>query len=543
MWRWLQKVWHFKGSAVPSSKTKAKKVLFDNRCGGAWHLHLVATLLLALPHPVGRHPLLREPMDKMFSALPDLYNTCKQSDKVKLFIDVELSKRNLSAPIELGLRANQTIAQGEVVCMYGGKLFGAQAVRKAKVSASISHACTIAGLINTWVMDGLPHAMMILRPVPFNAAGLQAIADAGVEALHPCAVRDGFSEQEIKDFEQTPFGFMANCSVNDDPNMRLDWLPFNENLCQLPQLVATRPIEAGEQLTWNYNNNERKRLLQIHKEQHCDVCCGTDSPDNNPIICCIEKTCLSGRHRDCWTGEKPSLAADALLALIHGCDQHRPRQKLPRAAASATAAAAGAVASKRPLDNLPSLRSLSATDPDPHAASAVSTAAKEPDQVYLLPAHWQEGLSWNCRQQGLEMRPSTIANAGHGVFATRQFSKGDLIGWLWGYFVTDGDFQRMIKDEPSDKDEISRKYADGNTQEDLFNDIRLGSWRCIDPEIVGDTHHDYRILVSRQCPLGLVNDPRLDRNKPDNVEMKKQEEWLQDASGQTSWKQVPLLAS
>lgn len=532
IWRWLLRVWFPKGKNKNAGKGIA--ALCKNRCGSAYKLHLVSTLLLALPHPAGsvRHPLLAEPLDPVFSALPQLHAESKsEPQNVELYIDEALSTRQLHQPIQIGLRASQDIALGDDVTLYGGKPLGAAAVRKANIPSPTSHACTIADLNNMWVMDGRPFAMMIRRPVPVDEAGLQVIVAAGVEALLPDAVRDGYSTAEMEAFTSTPLGFMANCDVVQEPNMKLSWLSFNGGLCQLPQLVATRAISRGEPLTWNYNNNERRELLQALKEPHCDVCLSELSPDDNPIICCDFTDCINGRHRNCFQGGKmPPLDPAALLRFRHGCAAHPKRE--PRAAATASAAAAAALASERPQHNLPSIRLLQ----QPASSSAASPSS--PQQIYLPALEWEKGLKWNSEQQGVVVRASTIANAGNGLFASRDFKRGDLIGWLWGMFVTEAEWQQMVNDQLDPAHAIFQADAADGLAEDFRTEIRLGVWRFIQPDGVCDQQDEYCMLVSRQCPMGLINDPRGDRNAKPNVKI------VTDSSIEnTSWKLVSVRAT
>jgi hypothetical protein len=561
IWRWLLKVWFSKAKKKGKSSKIEVSALYQNSCGGAVPLHLVATLLMALPHPAGviRHPLLDKPVDDtLFSTLRELYKRSRrESDNVELHINVALSRRQLHKPIQFELCAKKDIQKGLVVCMYGGKPLDAQAVRNAEIPASTSHACTIKGPTGLFVADGLPYAMMIRRPVPGDEAGLQAIVRAGIEPLLPSEVRDGYSRVEIEAFESTPLGFMANCAVAEDPNMELSWLSINEGLTELPQLKAKRDIKHGEPLTWNYNNTDRKKLMCLFQEAHCDQCSGEHSSDDNPIIMCEMRDCISGRHWDCWIGDRPPLESKALEEYRHRCIEHPARQlRTPAAAAAAPPAP--------PQHNLPLQRSL----PDPSdvsapvadgpvamdthdddcaatPAAAAPAAAPVPApaadaeahmQVYLPPLDWMKGLKWNCDQLHVEARASTLRDAGNGLFATQDFAAKDVIGWFWGKFVTKQDWQALVDGRLADTHGIFHPE-----EEDYRAETRMGVWRCIDPGIDLDTHDECRMLVSRQCPMGLINDP--EETGRVNVEILPRSDWIVDGTGNTSWKMLPLIAT
>lgn len=476
IWTWLQTSW------CPGKYTAS---LLKNACGGADPLHLVATLLLALPHISGRHPLLNHPLDSdVFSILPTLYSTAQQSSSVEMFIDPQLSMRDLAQPIQIGLRASQRIKQGDVI-LYGGKPLDPTSVRNLKIAHPTSHACLIDQLRNVWVMDGRPFAMMIHRPVPGDLTGLDSIVSGGIDLLLPDAQRDGYSEDEIAAFQATPLGFLANCSPASEANLQLDWLPINKDLHRLPQLKAKVDIEPGSTLTWNYNNNERRDLVAQMNEPFCDVCCGIIASEHNPILLCDHSQgCLQGRHRNCFSGDElPSLQPDLLQQFKHRCVGHQSTQRALRIRAAAAAAAV----STRPQNNLPPATSVDSVE--------------APEQRFLAPEQWAQGLDWNCQQLGVQVHASSLPKAGNGLFATKDIAKGQLIGWFWGKFVTREESDAMQKNVDAG---TSHECPD---PDDFGVQARYSNMRCIDSGYVSDEHHEYLLLVSRQCPMSLINDP------------------------------------
>ena len=117
----------------------------------------------------------------------------------------------------------------------------------------------------------------------------------------------------------------------------------------------------------------------------------------------------------------------------------------------------------------------------------------EPDQ-----SQWQAALEHNSRAVGVEIRESTIANAGNGCFARRSFAAGDIIGHVWGKFVTEEQWVSICMEltDPTQRD----------GEEDYVEPVGRGVWRAVavPDQPNGITH----LLGSRQCPMVYINEHR-----------------------------------
>lgn len=106
----------------------------------------------------------------------------------------------------------------------------------------------------------------------------------------------------------------------------------------------------------------------------------------------------------------------------------------------------------------------------------------------------EAGLKYNCQQFGLEVRTSLIPHAGRGVFLLRGAAKGTIVGYVFGIIRSSNRYHDIIND-PS--------LAIGPEIE-IVEDANNGILRAFTIETtVGDS---YSILMSRQCPIGVMND-------------------------------------
>jgi len=406
-----------------------------------------------------RHPLLNSTVSAMFQALPSIYQSgpiATLGIDVELRVDVDMSRRNLNAPIQLSLHALRHFQQDEEVLFYGGIPLHNDLIRRVGQEMKLPFACSHARSINNidFSFDGLPFAWMIHRPVPGTEARLLDIANRGVACLLP-HLHDGYTAAEKRAFANSPLGYMVNCAGEGQTNnLKIKWRKVG-GLYEIPVLTARCSIEPGDQLRCPYNNEEQRQWIAAERsscniglaavaparpfstapqrtpsrvqknrqqrkhavidplnaklrqaaaampdvdeeaatepdddeggsggkfsdsaaadafrastQEFCDVCHCFSSSQQNPIICCGVRGCLQGRHRDCWSGEKPPLDSAGLRLISHRCYAHRtPRFARPRHATVA------------PADRLePTLcckRSRAAAD---SAALAMQPAAKQ----------------------------------------------------------------------------------------------------------------------------------------------------------------------
>ena len=199
----------------------------------------------------------------MFETLPSVYQSGPNAVlgiDVELRVDVNMSKRDLLAPIQLAVHALRLYEPGEEVMPYGGLPLHNDLIRRVGHEMRLPFACSHARSINNtdFSFDGLPFAWMIHRPVPGSKARLLEIANRGVACLLP-HLRDGYTAAEKKAFADSPLGYMVNsASIGHKNNLKIKWRKVG-TLYEIPVLTARRRIEPGEQLLCPYNNEEQRQ--------------------------------------------------------------------------------------------------------------------------------------------------------------------------------------------------------------------------------------------------------------------------------------------
>ena len=273
-------------------------------------------------------------------------------------------------------------------------------------------------------------------------------------------------------------------------------------------------------------------------EEHCDVCRGVSSTVDNPIVLCGHRGCLDGRHRRCWAdNDPPSLAAIARMQ--HRCYSHGTvRTASFRSARKRTVERAAAAAAERPRHNLPPAHPL--INP---AAAATSSSSLLPLQSYQRPLVWRATLDWNCQQLGVELRPSSLGLAsGDGVNVIRKkMARGSLVGYFNGKFIPLDEWQALVNGGPDTTTAVFNSPPSTEPEEEFASDARKGQWRCLHPQQVGDSLFEYVCLISRQCPMGYINDPR----RPDkvNVAVRFPDQCVQTKEGVLDWRMLPVYAT
>jgi hypothetical protein len=214
------------------------------------------------------HSLQTSPLQQLCTFPPD--------PRVQLRIQYALSAAALHQPVQFGLYAMLDDAPcdraaaapaaaalepalafraGEQVCMYGGVLRHSDDVG----SACSSHARRIPD--SDLVLDGLPLASLLRRPVPRTQSRLLQLCADGVQSLLPAEPR--CSQEDVRRFFSSPLGFMSNTAEPQRCNVRVAQhsVPLGGGLTyQVPRFVATRDIRAGEEILCPYHSNEARLL-------------------------------------------------------------------------------------------------------------------------------------------------------------------------------------------------------------------------------------------------------------------------------------------
>lgn len=226
------------------------------------------------------HPLLSEPVPAHM--LPLMLEVraeaahARAAARVELGINGTLSARALLQPVQFGLFAalapdasTRTVLfrKDERVCSYGGVLVSADAVKARDLPRT--HVRTVKG--GGLVLDGLPLACMLRRPIPGTASRLVELVAAGVSHLLPSA--DTFTAEQLARFGASPLGFMANTAPPKRCNVKVQYVAsaLGANF-QVPVLVASRDICAGEEILSPYNSEWGRQLLnEGRKRAHAAV--------------------------------------------------------------------------------------------------------------------------------------------------------------------------------------------------------------------------------------------------------------------------------
>lgn len=194
--------------------------------------------------------------DASFAALVE---ACRFSaaSRVELRIHEKLCRRELDSPIQFGVFALEDIAAGQEITPYGGILRSEQDYKPLADPSAKSHA---RKLHSGFVLDGLPLANMLDRPIPSQVhGGLDALLNEGMQPRLPSSSR--YAASDLKRFTSTGIGFMANTErlYLDQPPLS----PANVNITkrtvkiagmsyQVPILSAARLIRAGEEIISPY---------------------------------------------------------------------------------------------------------------------------------------------------------------------------------------------------------------------------------------------------------------------------------------------------
>jgi hypothetical protein len=109
-----------------------------------------------------------------------------------------------------------------------------------------------------------------------------------------------------------------------------------------------------------------------------------------------------------------------------------------------------------------------------------------------------EPLALAASRLDLHIRSSSISGAGLGVFACRAFQAGEVVGYVHGKVVSAEVWASISTDG------MDPTHRDG--EEDFAAPFTQGVNCCAEIDLQADG--TCKILVSRQCPMAFINDPR-----------------------------------
>lgn len=264
---------------------------------------------------------------------------------------------------------------------------------------------------------------------------------------------------------------------------------------------------------------------------YCDRCMGKVARESaDDIIFCDFSGCLRGRHQKCWPNNIGP-TKEEIDSMSHRCELHihsRLPRKMPKRTAKDTKKSA-----EIPKGNFPPIFS--------GVIPTVPSSRERATQI-LHPSFDELGLSINCSQLKLEVKQSSVSNAGRGVFASSPFLKGDVVCFFFGTIIDRTRYQEMLNGNI----EVPAEFAS------YMKDAQQGIMRCIDvSQTISDAENEYQILVSPQCPAGYINDPanykkngeRRKKSKDPNVFVEFPSEFSIDIHGNIPWKTFRVVAS
>ena len=197
-----------------------------------------------------RHLFLRTPFSAPWTGLSQLYKAdphASLDNGLRLEVDVE--RCHIGEPLQFRVVADRPFHRGEAVTWYGGlpvfkRSFAAHNLPK-------THARLIPS--SDFVLDGLPLAWMLQRPVLTDAAQLNWAA-AHMNQLRPDHPSSPFTAVEVNLWRSTPIGYMINTADDGGVNnVCIQHVPFAHRTCEIPRMHATRDIQVGEELLCAYH--------------------------------------------------------------------------------------------------------------------------------------------------------------------------------------------------------------------------------------------------------------------------------------------------
>jgi len=217
----------------------------------------------------------------------------------------------------------------------------------------------------------------------------------------------------------------------------------------------------------------------------------------------------------------PSALKPATLAtrLEKANDAASPRAHLSRAAAAATSSSA-AFKPRPPTHNLPVVgRAV------PDGVVPQSYDASDAERC----------LERNCSLLHTERIPSTLGKqAGLGLAIKRDTDSDVTVGYMWGHCITRDTWSILRAGGPE-----AIALCDGNPE--LLQHVewaQSGVWWCLEVQSLSDAVDEYLLLVSPQCPMGWINDPR-DSSRA-NVELREPLTCVESADGRLDYWLFPL---
>jgi len=125
-------------------------------------------------------------------------------------------------------------------------------------------------------------------------------------------------------------------------------------------------------------------------------------------------------------------------------------------------------------------------------------------QFYWSPVAWQIGLHENCSLLHTRVGCSGVLPAGRaglGLFAGRAFAEGATIGYMWGRFATQEEWDSICHGGVELYPYHSARL--GEMAENFVAPVQNGIHRCV--AVPYQEHGATLLLASEQCPMAYMN--------------------------------------
>jgi hypothetical protein len=130
-------------------------------------------------------------------------------------------------------------------------------------------------------------------------------------------------------------------------------------------------------------------------------------------------------------------------------------------------------------------------------ADSAEIGDEQGKQIYRLD-HWEYGLETNARLLRTSVRLSEIlpgGEAGLGLFATKNFEEGETVGYLWGKFILQEEWNTLQTRQ------VDPSHRAG--EEDYAGPVSQGINRVV--TVPMQENGATLLLASQQCPMAYIN--------------------------------------
>jgi len=297
------------------------------------------------------------------------------------------------------------------------------------------------------------------------------------------AQRDGL---ELEDLPQWKVNSNTLVKPGKKGNGGLKLIPHDYVFVQLQPTLKS--LKIGKEIFVKYEEKLGEFWKYRPDDRYCEVCMSKESPNSNLLILCNvmiphpsikskSVSCICGCHVNCLPARVKKPQNEAEIKLMQwSCRIH----------INTLSRGSSRIAHK------------SDGPPDVYLNYPTRSAIR---QITESRCDAEKGLVKNSVLLNVSVQKSSIDNAGLGLFTTKAVAPGTTVGYFFGLIISRTRYDRILSGRlaPEDEDEL-----------EFLEDYKKGICRSLDiSQSFSDHINEYIMLVSRQCPAGYINDPRL----------------------------------